>query len=115
MNTPLTILHDPLDEALKIDAAGYRGHYIDDAGFTLRVMDALPLQAKLSSQKRFAIIFGMSSFAAVIATLFLAGDHLLIDASMDVATNTISPAVVALFTIMMVSTAASIAAILSRR
>ena len=117
MNTPLNLHKDFLDEALKDDAARYRDAYIDDAGFTLRVMDALPLQSQnvLSSKKRFAIIFGMATFAALIATTLLSGGNLLIDASMDMATDTITPSVVGLFTITLVATVTAISAVMGKR
>ena len=118
------IQRDVIDEALKADAAAAEqfNAYIDDAGFTLRVMDALPalptstsMRTTLSSTKRFSIIFGLAMIAAIIATVFLSGDNLLIDASMDVATDTITPSVIALITIMFVTTAVSVSAVLGRR
>ena len=115
------IQRDVIDEALKADAAAAEqfNAYIDDAGFTLRVMDALPastsMRTTLSSTKRFSIIFGLAMVAAIIATVFLSGDNLLIDASMDVATDTITPSVIALITIMFVTTAVSVSAVLGRR
>ena len=117
MNTPLNLHKDFLDEALKDDAALSRDAYIDDAGFTLRVMDALPLQSQnvLSSKKRFAIIFGMATFAALIATTLLSGGNLLIDASMDVANDTITPSVVGLLTLSLAATVAAVSAIMSKR
>ena len=118
------IQRDVIEAALKADAAAAEQYnaYIDDAGFTLRVMDALPalptstsMRTTLSSTKRFSIIFGLAMIAAIIATVFLSGDNLLIDASMDVATDTITPSVIALITIMLVTTAVSVSAVLGRR
>ena len=42
MNNHLSLHRDTVDEALKADALEQRMLHIDDDGFTLRVMDALP-------------------------------------------------------------------------
>ncbi len=115
----LNIHRDFIDEVLKADVAEHRDAYIDDAGFTLRVMDALPvstsMRAQLSSTKRFFIIFGMAMVAAIISTVFLSGDNLLIDASMDVATDTITPSVIALIMITLVTSVVAVSAVLGKR
>ena len=38
----LTLRRDPVDELLKAGARELHDVYIDDAGFTLRVLDAMP-------------------------------------------------------------------------
>lgn len=118
MTTPLNIAKDAIEQILKTDAAEYHLAYIDDAHFTSRVMDALPLvstQNSLSPKKRFAIIVGMTSIAALFATTFLSSGNLLIDACMDVATDTITPAVVALLTILIMAIVVSVSASMSNR
>ena len=122
MKSSLNIHRDFIDEVLKADADAQRDAYIDDAGFTLRVMDALPSAASmrtsrtsLSPTKRFSIIFGMAMVAAIIATVFLSSDNLLIDASMDVATDTITPSVIALIMITFVTSVVTVSAILGKR
>lgn len=125
MKSSVNIHRDFIDEVLKADADAQRDAYIDDAGFTLRVMDALPSatsmstvrtsRTSLSPTKRFSIIFGMAMVAAIIATVFLSSDNLLIDASMDVATDTITPSVIALIMITFVTSVVSVSAILGKR
>ncbi len=125
MNTPHNIAEDVVEQILKTDAAQFRHAYIDDTHFTSRVMDALPLSPMrnplssahnpLSAKKRFAIILGMTTIAALFATTFLSSGNLLIDAYMDVATDTITPAVIALLTIMMMGVVGCVSASMSNR
>ena len=90
MNTP----HDPLDEMLRDDTAGLRDTYIDDAGFTARVLNALPAGTAHGRRSlralRFGVPFAFTLVAAVIVVCCTAGGGLAIDALMDLATQTIT-------------------------
>ena len=110
MNTPLNIVKDPVDELLKADAARYRDGYIDDAGFTLRVMDALPTHRKVSAATRMLVPIAFSLVAAIIAVLFIGGGNFYVDAVMDIATNTFNKSALALLVVMGVMVAMSISA-----
>ena len=94
----MNIIRDPLDDMLKADAENHR-EYIDDAGFTLRIMDALPrahASYRLSSAVRIAVPFGMTLLAALFVVLFAGGKNFFIDVTMDLATETVTRDVVAL-------------------
>ena len=92
-------IRDPLDEMLKADAQMHRDPYIDDAGFTLRTMDALPVpraSRHVSRAVRIGMPFGMALLAALFVTLFAGGKNFFIDVTMDLATETVTRDVVAL-------------------
>ena len=90
-NTHLSLHRDPLDEMLKADATEHRDAYIDDGGFTLRVIDALPPRAQgVSPAVRFGIPFGLAALAAIIVTFITGGGSFFIDAAMDLATSTLT-------------------------
>ena len=110
MNTPLNIVKDPVDELLKADAARYRDGYIDDAGFTLRVMDTLPARRRVTMATRVLVPFAFSLVAAIIAVLFIGGGNFYVDAVMDIATNTINKSALALLVVMAVMVTMSISA-----
>ena len=86
----MNIIKDPIDELLKADAASHRDWYIDDAGFTLHVIDRLPAGSQISPAMRFAIPFGFTLLAAIFVALFAGGGNFLVDAVMDIATNSMS-------------------------
>ena len=74
------IQRDVIEAALKADAAAAEqfNAYIDDAGFTLRVMDALPalptstsMRTTLSSTKRFSIIFDRNFKRHILKTFII--------------------------------------------
>lgn len=98
MNSPihnphLSLHRDPLDEMLKADAGAHRDAYIDDGGFTLRVVDALPPRARsMSPAVRFGIPFGLALLAAMMVAFVTGGGSFFIDAAMDLATNTLTAA-----------------------
>ena len=96
MSTPLNIVKDPVDELLKADAVCFRDGYIDDAGFTLRVMDALPARRKVSAATRVLVPIAFSLVAAIIAVLFIGGGNFYVDAVMDIATDTFNKSTIAL-------------------
>ena len=103
----MTMIRDPsdemldnlLDDMLKADAKLHRDQHIDDAGFTLRVVDSLPTlppPTRLSRAMRIGIPFGMALIGALFVTLFAGGKNFFIDVTMDLATETITRDVVAL-------------------
>jgi hypothetical protein len=95
----MNMIRDPLDEMLKADAREQRDQYIDDAGFTLRVMDdllAMPAPTRLSRAMRIGIPFGITLIGALFVMLFAGGKNFFIDVTMDLATETITRDVVAL-------------------
>jgi hypothetical protein len=95
----MNMIRDPLDDMLKADARAHRDQYIDDAGFTLRVVDSLPATTSnkhLSRAMRIAIPFGLTMLAALLVTLFAGGKNFFIDVTMDLATETITRDVAAL-------------------
>src|SRR6266536_1931464 len=71
---------DWLDAALGADASNYRGAHIDDDGFTLRVMDALPAAIALPAWRRSAVA-ALWTAAAIGALLALPGAY--VDASRE--------------------------------
>ncbi|MBL8520554.1 MAG: hypothetical protein JNK75_07755 [Betaproteobacteria bacterium] len=95
IKAPVALVHDPIDELLKADAAALQAPYLDDNGFTLAVMDRLPRHRRLSPWVRNGIPVASASLAAVFAFVFAGADNFLIDASMDVATATATPAALA--------------------
>jgi hypothetical protein len=95
----MNMIRDPLDEMLKADAQLHRDQYIDDAGFTLRVIDSLPAMpapTRQSRAMRMGIPFGMTLIGALFVMLFAGGKNFFIDVTMDLATETITRDVVAL-------------------
>lgn len=89
---PVVLVHDEIDTLLKADAAQLRETHIDDCGFTLTAMDRLPARRKLSPWVRNGIPVGCALLATVFAFVFAGADNFVIDASMDVATASITPA-----------------------
>lgn len=86
----MNIIKDSIDELLKSDAATHRDYYVDDAGFTLRVVDRLPARPRVSSAMRVGILLVLTSLAAAFSALFAGGGDFLVDATMDIATGSLS-------------------------
>jgi len=86
-----------IDALLREDAINFQQEHIANDGFSAKVMARvamLPSPAfRLSVKKRVAIIAAAALVAMVIAITAGAGDKFLIDALMDLATRTITPAV----------------------
>ena len=95
----MNMIRDPIDEMLKTDARECRNQYIDDAGFTLRVMDAVSIGAapqRVSLAMRMWLPFGLALLAACGVMIFAGGKNFFIDVTMDLATETITRDVVTL-------------------
>ena len=110
---------DLLDELLKADARAHRDQYIDDDGFSLRLIDVLktlPRPKRRSRRMRIGLAclpLALALVAALFTTLFAGGQNFLIDVTMDLATETITREVMAFglmavaFFAMMVATLVS--------
>ena len=108
MSTHLNLHKDAVDELLKADAQAQRHQHIDDDGFTLRVVDRLPIRKRISAALRFAIPFGCTLLAAVIAVAFTPAGSFMFDAYMDLVTETITPTLVGMAVAMVTLYVASI-------
>lgn len=106
----MNIVKDPIDELLKADAASHRDAYIDDGGFTLRVIDALPARRSLSQSMRLVIPLGFTVLAGVFVALFTGGGNFLVDAVMDIATTSMTQTAFAFLAVIGILIALSIAA-----
>ena len=106
----MNIIKDPIDEMLKADAASHRDIYIDDGGFTLRVIDALPARSTVSPLIRFAIPGAFTLLAAMFVALFSGGGNFLVDAVMDIATSSVTPSAIAFTGVVAVMIVVSLAA-----
>jgi multisubunit Na+/H+ antiporter MnhB subunit len=111
----MNIVRDPLDAQLKADAAEHAAHHIDDDGFTLAVMDALPVKRRSSLNARAAIPFGLAALAAVgVAALTPAGNFF-VDGFMDIATQTMTGNALALLAFLGATAMVGVASALSDR
>ena len=100
---------DWLDAKLREDAP-----YLDDAGFTARVVQQLPVRRRQSQKLRAAIILGITLLASVLAYVLSDGGAVLADtAAFLVAMPTITLWVLALCSALIV-TGLSVSALLSR-
>src|SRR5260370_35263095 len=88
MSSHINLQRDIVDERLKADAEALRATYIDDAGFTLRVMDALPARTAILPTPRIAWPLGGAVIAALLAALFSPIGNFVIAATMDILTET---------------------------
>lgn len=113
MSTHLNLHRDEVDELLKADALQQHDQHIDDNGFTLRVMDRLPHQKRMSAALRFAIPFGCTLFASVVAVAFTPAGSVLIDAYMDLVTETLTPSLIGMAVVIVTLYAVSIGGALS--
>ena len=106
----MNVIKDPLDELLKADAARHRDSYINDDGFTLRVVDALPARTRLTAPMRSAILGGITLFAALFVALFAGGGNFLVDAAMDIATRSLTQSAIAFIALVAILIGISIVA-----
>ncbi len=106
----MIIIKDNVDELLKADAAFHRDQQVDDAGFTLRLIDNLPATSRNMPAVYFTIPFAFTLFAAIFVVLFSGAGNLLIDAAMDIATNSMSKSAAAFISIVGILVAVSISA-----
>jgi hypothetical protein len=109
-----------LEALLRQDAAQHQQQYIDNDGFSERVMTAVaglpnPSSNQLSQKKRLFVLSAAALLGTIIVMFFGAGNNFLIDAVMDLATKTITPSVLSLvFIIVSVGVATTIAAMSER-
>jgi Domain of unknown function (DUF5056) len=103
--------HDPIEDLLKADAAEYRAQHIDNAGFSERVMVALPARRRVSREMRVLLPFGLAMSGLVIAFFFAGGRNFAIDVGMDIVTTTFTPTVFAFFALAFTLVAASLTTI----
>ena len=103
----MNIIKDPIDDMLKVDAASNRDAYIDDAGFTMRVIDNLSTGAQVTSSMRFAIPFVFTLLAATFVALFTGAGNFLVDAAMDIATSSMTKSAVTFIAIIVIIVAVS--------
>jgi hypothetical protein len=91
MNNPAD---DMIEQMLKADGRRYRDEYIDDAGFTQRVVIALPVPtcARVSRGLRWSLTYGLALVVAITVTIFAGVGNFMIDAFMDIATSTATTA-----------------------
>ena len=115
MNNHLSLHKDTVNEVLKADAQEQHMLHIDDDGFTLRVMDALPQKKRLSAAWRFGIPFGFTLFACIIAVVFTPVGSYIFDAYMDLVTETVTPTLIGLAVISLTVYAVSIGGALSEK
>jgi hypothetical protein len=117
---------DALEQWLKADAAKWRDQYIDDDGFTQRVMGNLAgnVAARpsmvtsnpyVTPTMRFALTYGLAIVAAIIVTFFAGGANFAIDALMDVATSTMTTTVLGFGAMLLVATVGCALALVQQR
>ena len=95
---------EAMDKMLRADAATWRDAYLDNDGFSERVMRRIamlptPMRGTLFSvgtNKRIIVVSIATALASSVVVFSGAGGNLLIDAVMDIATFTVTPAVLAL-------------------
>jgi hypothetical protein len=104
---PILAENAEIEALLARDGAQFRDQYIDNNGFSDRVMARVATLAanerasvRLSNKARLMIIASTTFIALMIALTVGAGSNYLIDAVMDLATKTITPAVVGLAMLM---------------
>ena len=105
----MNIPHDALEVLLKDDAAATRDAYIDDAGFTARVVDALPARGHVSRAIRIGVPFTFAIASTTIVMCCTATGNLVVDAFMDLATETMTANAVGLLLVIAVVIAVSVA------
>ena len=113
MNTYLNLHKDVVDDRLKADAQEHRLQHIDDDGFTLAVMDSIPQKKRLSARWKFAIPFGCTLLASIIALTFTSAGSFIFDAYMDLVTETVTPTLIGMTVVFVTFYAVSIGGALS--
>ncbi len=96
----------------------YRSVYIDNDGFSDRVMNqiaVLPKPAAFNVRRRLLVVSAFATVASIIAMVAGSGADLFVDATMDIATETITPAVLGVAAILVTTAALAIAAAASER
>ena len=89
---------DTLDTMLKTDAMGFRDNYIDNDGFSDRVMARVSIAStqttpdSIASARRRLIVVSIAAFFSFTLVMLLgAGGNFVIDAVMDLTTQTMTP------------------------
>ena len=100
---------DTLDTMIKTDAMGFRDLYIDNDGFSDRVMARVSIAStqttpdSIASARRRLIVVSIAAFFSITMVMLLgAGGNFVIDAIMDLTTQTITPTA-AMLVFLMVS------------
>ena len=114
---------EALDATLRADAAVWRDGYLDNDGFSERVMQsiaALPAPKRgmlpgVRSTKRTVIVSAATALASSVVAFSGAGGNLLIDAVMDITTFTVTPAVLALIGMTIVAAVVTVGVAASER
>jgi peptidoglycan/LPS O-acetylase OafA/YrhL len=106
--------HDPLDDLLRRDAAELRADYIDDAGFSARVVDALPARRRGAPVLRI-VPHAFTAAAAIVVLCCSSAGYLVIDAAMDLATETITANALGMLLVIAVVMLLSLGALSSER
>ncbi len=109
-----------LDAMLQADSLAHRDQYIDNDGFSDRVMArvaALPAPAAFNAntRRRLLIIWSAALLALMTVMTAGAGDQFLVDAFMDLATKTITPNAVGLLLIVVATGVMGVGAASSER
>jgi hypothetical protein len=115
MNTTSTIHTPPLDQAaqlnadaaldtlLRQDASLHRDAYIDNDGFSDSIMQRIaqaPAPGGLNLRRRFVVVSVLAAVASALVMFAGPGANFFIDVTMDIATETITPAVIGLAVIL---------------
>lgn len=114
---------DALDALLRADAATWRDSYLNNDGFSERVMQRVaalpaPVRGTLSSvgaNKRIVIVSIAAALASSVVVFSGAGGNFLIDAVMDIATFTVTPAVLAVVGMTIVAAAVAVGTVTNER
>jgi hypothetical protein len=114
----MTKLNDDanIEALLRADAINFQNEHVANDGFSDSVtasVAALPSTghtAMLAPKQRLMIITSATLLAVVIAVTAGAGGQFLIDATMDLATKTITPTVLALGVLMLAACAMAVSA-----
>jgi hypothetical protein len=83
-----------LDALIAHNVTQTRGAYIDNADFSANVMQQIAaLPPPVSTRQRMLVVSGITFAGIVGVTFFGGGASVMVDAAMDIATQTITPSV----------------------
>ncbi len=66
-----------------LDAMMWEEGYIEDAGFTERLMEQLPAPAPVRRRRRYVVLFGSAVIGSLLALFVLPGGQVVTDAFME--------------------------------